>query len=279
MALVDTIIGKSNQVQKLRKVVSQLAGSAKNVVIVGEAGVGKTSTALIIGGSGSSVLLDASRMSEVDLVNGLCSVASGTVILEGVEDCGYRTQDEVVRVLAGGSRKIRVITTLSKPIEELVGSRKLQQSLGMILGGFEAVTIPPLRSRPEDIPHLIKHFASGLVVDINTIDTLVKLPWQQNIRQLKALIDTCVTSSSEGRFVLPEEMIDERTEVAKMVGELMENAKPQLDKSLDAIEGTIIRRVMDRFGQDEAQAARFLGMTQTVLGQKLKLIAVSRITS
>jgi DNA-binding NtrC family response regulator len=59
----------------------------------------------------------------------------------------------------------------------------------------------------------------------------------------------------------------------------MGNAKPQLDKSLDAIEGTIIRRVLDRFGQDEKRAAEFLGMTQQVFGQKMKQIELSRVSS
>jgi DNA-binding NtrC family response regulator len=279
MALVDKIIGKSSQVQRLRQVVAQLAASAKNVTIIGESGVGKTSVAMIIAGAGQSILLHASRMSDAEFIHALASFTHGTLILEGLEDSSYRIQDDVIRVLAGKTQGVRCITTLTRPIHDLIGARKLQQTLGSILGGYEEVTIAPLRSRPEDIPHLVKHFAHGLIVDINTIDTLVKLPWQQNIRQLKSVVEECIATSIDGRFVLPEEMIDERTEVAKMVGELMGNAKPQLDKSLDAIEGTIIRRVLDRFGQDEKRAAEFLGMTQQVFGQKMKQIELSRVSS
>ncbi|MBF8293732.1 MAG: two component, sigma54 specific, transcriptional regulator, Fis family [Bacteroidetes bacterium] len=161
--------------------------------------------------------------------------------------------------------------------KEFLAQRKLAENLCARINSFEKVEIRPLRERREDIPALVKHFAHGLVIDINTLDTLVNLPWQGNVRQLKSVVERCIASATDGKFVLPEELVDERTEVVRMVSGLMESKKPILDKSLDAIENTIIRRTLERFGFNESKAAQFLGMTEQVFGQKLKRLATVKV--
>ncbi|MEK9138597.1 MAG: sigma 54-interacting transcriptional regulator [Bacteroidota bacterium] len=273
------IVGKSKHVEKLRKRIAQLASSRKDVLIYGEAGVGKTTVASSIVNDDDTLSLCLAQMDEPALEYSLSGVASGTVLFEELESASFRNQDRVAKFVSGRPKSVRVLVTLRASVEELLAQGKLSDDLYTCISKLEEVEICPLRERPEDIPLLVKHFASGLIIDINTLDFLVKQPWHENVRQLKTVIDRCVSSAVDGNFVLPEELIDERTEVVKMISELMENQKPALQKSLDIMEGTIIQRTLERFGFNESRAAQFLGMTEQVFGQKVKALAIAKVNS
>jgi DNA-binding NtrC family response regulator len=170
----------------------------------------------------------------------------------------------------------------------LVEKRKLLEELKNRIAEFERVDVPPLRQHPEDIPLLVKHFSAeickqlgipNLVVDINAIDILVKQPWKENIRELKAVVDKCVLFSNEGRFMLPPELVDEKTEVVKMINNIVAGQEFVLDKSLDMIEKGIIERALDRFGFNQTKAAQFLGMTEQTFRYKLKRLGIASARS
>jgi DNA-binding NtrC family response regulator len=271
------IIGKSKHVEQLRKLIAKLAANKKDALIVGEAGVGKTAVALSIVASERTIACDLTNVNDDSVLEGLLSEATdGTVLIEELEHASFRAQELIAGFLASRPKGVRVIVTTRCSLEELVIQQKMVDSLHSLLSRFEEVGILPLRERPEDIPLFVKHFAHGLAIDINNLEILVKSPWEENVRQLKSVVDRCISSAKDGKFELPEEFVDERTEVAKMVGELMESHKPMLDKSLDLIEGTIISRTLERFGFNDAKAAQFLGMTEQVFGQKVKKLALLR---
>jgi DNA-binding NtrC family response regulator len=179
---------------------------------------------------------------------------------------------------------IRLIVTLKDDPGRLVERRKLLEELAAKITEFEHVEVPPLRDRPDDIPLLIKHFSGEickelgigeLVIDINAIDVLVRQPWKENIRELKAVVDKCVLFSNEGRFMLPPELVDEKTEVVKMINNIMAGQEFILDKSLDVIEKGIIERSLEKFGFNQSKAAQFLGMTEQTFRYKLKRLGIA----
>ncbi len=103
---------------------------------------------------------------------------------------------------------------------------------------------------------------------------LVRHPWKENIRELKAVIDKSILFSSGGKFVLPPELTDEKTEVVKMINNVISGQEFVLDNSLDVIEKGIIERALERFGFNQSRAALFLGMTEQTLRYKLKRLAI-----
>jgi DNA-binding NtrC family response regulator len=315
------IVGKSRAVDQLIKQVAKLAKSRKDVVIVGEAGVGKGAIAKNIYLQSMTDPNDQPFMSinlsvlddrELEAVlfgfdrgveglpytskRGLFEQANGgTVLIEEIEEASFRNQMKILtfinerrtRRIGGDTNEpvdIRLIVTLKADPAELVEKRKLLEDLyGKILE-FEKVEIPPLRQRPEDVPILVKHFASDickelgigdLVIDINAIDVLVRQPWRENIRELKAVVDKCVLFSNEGRFMLPPELVDEKTEVVKMINNIMAGQEFVLDRSLDVIEKGIIERSLDKFGFNQSKAAQFLGMTEQTFRYKLKRLGIA----
>jgi DNA-binding NtrC family response regulator len=219
----------------------------------------------------------------------------GTVLIEELEEASFRNQLKILnfinerktrRIGSNNNEQvdIRLIVTLKAKPADLVDKRKLLNELAARIQEFEAVEIPPLRERPEDIPLLVKHFSSDLckelglpelIIDINAIDVLVRQPWRENIRELKAVVDKCVLFSNEGRFNLPPELVDEKTEVVKMINNIMAGQEFVLDKSLDIIERGIIERSLEKFGFNQSKAATFLGMTEQTFRYKLKRLGIA----
>jgi len=324
-ALEYPIVGKSKAVDQLLKQISKLAKTRRDVVIIGEAGIGKGAVAknIYIQGKGPngekpfmSINLSVIDDRELEAVlfgydrgveglpytskRGLFEQANGgTVLIEEVEEASFRNQMKILNFInerktrrIGGEANepvdIRLIVTLKEDPARLVEKRKLLEDLyGKILE-FEKVEIPPLRHRPEDIPLLVKQFSNeickelgiaDLVIDINAIDVLVRQPWRENVRELKAVVDKCVLFSNEGRFVLPPELVDEKTEVVKMINNIMAGQEFVLDKSLDVIEKGIIERSLDRFGFNQSRAAAFLGMTEQTFRYKLKRLGIASARS
>lgn len=215
----------------------------------------------------------------------------GTIVFEDLEDASFRNQRKVLTFMAerknpadGVSTDLRVIVTLKDTPDALAQGNKLMEEVAQHLRGFEEVVIPPLRERQEDIPLLVKHFTTEictelqvpeLVIDINAVDVLVRQPWRENIRELKSVIDKCVLFSREGHFILPPELVDEKSEVAKMLANIMGGQEFVLDQSLDVIEKGIIERSLDKFGFNQSRAAQFLGMTEQTFRYKLKRLGIA----
>jgi DNA-binding NtrC family response regulator len=227
---------------------------------------------------------------------GLFEIANGgTVLVEEIEEAGLRNQMKILNFInerktrrIGGDApepvNIRLLMTLKADPAELLEKRKLLEDLYAKLLEFEKIEIPPLRERPEDVPLLVQHFSheicrelglADLVIDINAIEVLVRQTWRENIRELKAVVDKSVLFSHEGRFVLPPELVDEKTEVVKMINNIMAGQEFVLDKSLDVIEKGIIERSLERFGFNQSKAAQFLGMTEQTFRYKLKRLGIA----
>jgi DNA-binding NtrC family response regulator len=319
------IVGKSKAVDQLIKQISSLAKGRRDVLVVGEAGVGKGAIAknIYIGGTGGradepfmSINLSVLDDRELEAVlfgfdrgveglpytskRGLFEQANGgTVLIEELEEASFRNQMKILTFMnerktrrIGGDAKetveIRLLVTLKEDPVDLVEKRKLLPELHSRITEFDKVEVPPLRQRPEDVPVLVKHFTkeickelgvADLVIDINAIDVLVRQPWRENVRELKAVVDKCVLFSDQGKFMLPPELVDEKTEVVKMINNIMAGQEFVLDRSLDVIEKGIIERALDKFGFNQSKAAQFLGMTEQTFRYKLKRLGIASARS
>lgn len=315
------IVGKSKSVEGLRRQIAKLAKTRKDVIIVGEAGVGKGAVAKNmylqsrtedINPPFMSINLSVLDDRELEAIifgfdrgveglpytskRGLFEQANGgTVVIEEIEEASFRNQMKILNFInerktrrIGGETNepvdIRLVLTMKEDPAALAEKRKLLEELYARVLEFDKIEVPPLRQRPEDIPLLVKHFAheickelgvGDLVIDINAIDVLVRQQWRENIRELKAVVDKCVLFSTDGRFMLPPELVDEKTEVVKMINNIMAGQEFVLDRSLDVIEKGIIERALDRFGFNQSKAAGFLGMTEQTFRYKLKRLGIA----
>jgi DNA-binding NtrC family response regulator len=311
-----SIVGKSKTVQHLIKQIKRLGKVNEDVLIIGEAGVGK-------GAIGRNIHAEQSRRDESTTLTSLNlaviddkelgsilfgfeqgasgyqrsshkglieSSTSGTLLVEEIEGASLRNQMKILKfikerkdVAKNADTDFRLIITAKSNPQELRENNKLLEELADELSKFEPVEVPPLREHPEDIPLLVEHFTQeacrelGIeepIIDINAIDVLVRQRWKENIRELKSVIDRSVLFSTGGMFTLPPELTDEKTEVVKMINNILTGQEFEINKSLDIIERGIVERALERFGFNQSKAAQFLGMTEQTLRYRLKRLGL-----
>ena len=145
---------------------------------------------------------------------GLLEVAEGgTLLLDEIGDMPPEFQGKIFRFLQdrmitplGSTTFRRVDVRVLAATSRLGGgnsSHPLRSDLVARLGA-EAIRIPPLRERPEDIGPLAAHFATGGVrgIDAAAFRALALYNWPLNIRELEKAIKHAVALAPDGRICL-----------------------------------------------------------------------------
>ena len=128
----------------------------------------------------------------------------GTILLDEIGDLSPNAQTKLLRVLqehciqrVGSTESVpidaRVVAATHRPLEAAIKSGTFREDLFYRLNGF-TIWIPPLRSRLDDIPDLVRHFIDhyglefgfGTVsIDEDAIHFLKEQCWPGNVRQLE----------------------------------------------------------------------------------------------
>lgn len=158
---------------------------------------------------------DARRRKE-----GLIEKASGgTLFLDEVSELPLAAQVKLLRALqegaveAVGGRKpvkvdVRIISATNRKLLDRVKGGQFREDLFYRLHVLP-LTIPPLRMRREDIPHLLRHFLARFCAEENRPITgisgeamalLSQLEWPGNIRQLENAVYRAVVMSDSDQL-------------------------------------------------------------------------------
>ncbi len=190
------IVGQSDAMQKVYKLIGQLAATDATALITGESGTGKELVARAIyhhskrseqtflaincaaipenlleselfgHEKGSFTGAAAQRIGKFEQCN------HGTIFLDEIGDMSSAAQTRMLRVLqsgtferVGGNQSIkvdvRVISATNKPLEQAVAAREFREDLFYRLNVVR-LHLPPLRERREDIPMLANYFVKKL---------------------------------------------------------------------------------------------------------------------
>ncbi len=187
-----SIIGISEQMQKIYKTIEEIAETDVNVLITGETGTGKELLARTIHqlsrrNSRPFVTVDCSSLTETLLQSelfghkkgsftgaiadkkGMCEEANGgTLFLDEIGDAPASIQAGLLRVTDLGeirrvgeteSKKVdvRIISATNRDIEEAAMLREFREDLLYRLNQIN-IAIPPLRERKIDIPLLLENY-------------------------------------------------------------------------------------------------------------------------
>mgnify|MGYP001599890886 CR=1 FL=1 len=98
---------------------------------------------------------------------------------------------------------VRILAATNTDIEELIAARAFRKDLYYRLNVIK-IEVPPLRTRKEDIPQLVKHFVEiyarenakeveGVSEDV--LEILDAHAWPGNVRELENLIERAVVLS------------------------------------------------------------------------------------
>lgn len=186
------IVGKSERVQKVLDLITQVAPSRATVLIAGESGTGKELVAKTIHATSTRAdrpfvpvntgampvdLLESTLFghvkgaftSAVAMKRGLFEVADqGTIFFDEIGTVGVETQAKLLRVIQerefmrlGGTETIkvdvRILAATNTDLRRLVQENKFREDLYYRLNVI-TIPLPPLRERKEDIPSLTEHF-------------------------------------------------------------------------------------------------------------------------
>src|SRR5580698_298270 len=186
------IVGRSEPMQKVFKLIGQLASSSATALITGESGTGKELVARAIYHHSERsekpfLAINCAAIPEQLLESELFGhergaftgaatqrigrfeqCHQGTIFLDEIGDMTPATQTKILRVLQSGTFErvggnepirvdVRVIAATNKPLEKAVAAREFREDLFYRLNVVR-VHIPPLRDRRDDIPLLVNYF-------------------------------------------------------------------------------------------------------------------------
>jgi DNA-binding NtrC family response regulator len=237
------IITRSESMTGVLRIAQRAAASTIPVLLEGESGVGKELFARAIHGSGErkskpfvavncgaipdnlveSILFGHEKgafTGATDRHTGKFVEASGgTLFLDEVSELPLAAQVKLLRALQEGSveavggRKpvkvdVRIISATNRKLLERVKDGQFREDLFYRLHVLP-LTIPPLRMRREDIPHLLRHFLARFCAEENrhisgisgeAMAHLSQLEWPGNIRQLENAVYRAVVMSDHDQL-------------------------------------------------------------------------------
>jgi len=306
------VIGKSQAIIYAIQKARQVAGTQATVLLEGETGVGKELFADLIQQTslrntlpfvkvncsalpteliedelfghekGAFTGAVQSRKGRFEIANG------GTIFLDELGELPLSLQPKLLRVLQNGEFEriggqqtlkvnVRVIAATNRDLVKEVREGRFRDDLFYRLNVFP-ITIPPLRSRKEDIPMLVqfyidkeskkhgKHFQN---ISKSDIHHLQEYSWPGNIRELKNVIERAVISSENNTLKIG------------VPGKGGEDPKIQTNNtsSLELIEKEHILKVLTDSNwriNGEHGAADILAMHPSTLRSRMKKLNISR---
>ncbi len=191
-AMHPTILGQSDAIRDLCRMIELLAETDTTVLVMGETGTGKELVAQAIHrqsarAAGPFLAVNCGALTESLLESELFGhekgaftgaisrrrgkfelAHGGTLFLDEVGEVTPAMQVKLLRVLqereihrVGGERPVpvdvRIVAATNQPLERLVADGRFRQDLYYRLK-VVPVTVPPLRERREDLPILADHF-------------------------------------------------------------------------------------------------------------------------
>ena len=302
----EVIIGKSDQMRKIFKMIGLLSQNRAPVLIQGQTGTGKELTARVIHRNclfnkepfitfDCSAVVDSLLESELfghekgaftgatHLKEGKIELASnGTLFLDEVGELplavqskflGFLQRQEYMRV--GGNQafrsRCRIIAATNRNLASMVQRGMFRQDLFFRLKVVN-ITIPPLAERLSDVPDLVNHF-------------LQKINWEQGtdiVNLQKGVLDRLKAHTWPGNVrelenVLVEAVVRARGKVIMLddIEDIFASSLPVVEEgfgaySLPRMEKEHIQNTLDLLKWNRSETARVLGISLPTLRSKIK---------
>ena len=323
----DSLVGRSQSMQNIYKEIGRVADKPVSVLIRGETGTGKELIARAIyqhsdRSNAPFIAINCAAIPETLLESELFGhergaftgadvkrigrfeqADHGTIFLDEIGDMTLGTQAKLLRVLQektlqrlGGKETIsvdvRVVAATHRDLETAIRDKQFREDLYYRLN-VVAITLPPVRSRREDIPDLVRYFLAkhgpnlgntSPSIHAEAVDFLQSQSWPGNVRELenvmrKALLtaqgytinldhvraalnrDNKETRSTTGFF---GEYIDELLAAARR-----EELTGIHARVLETAERELFARAIQQARGNQAKAARWLGISRITMKAKL----------
>lgn len=336
------LASRSQAMDHVLRSARKAAASTIPVLVEGESGVGKEVIARAIHGSGERsskpfVAVNCGAIPD-NLVESILfghekgaftgaterhagkfvEASGGTLFLDEVGELPLTAQVKLLRALqegaveaVGGRRPVkvdvRIISATNRQLLDLVKAGHFREDLFYRLHVLP-LTVPPLRARREDIPHLLRHFLARFCAEESrpitsisgeAMSVLTRLDWPGNIRQLENAVYRAVVMSEGDQLGLadfpsataPAAPMPSHTAVPLMVEPLYHTTAPTMVpdaapllaaagslgmltsdndvRPLEDMEAEIIRFAIAHYRGQMSEVARRLKIGRSTLYRKL----------
>jgi two-component system, NtrC family, response regulator AtoC len=302
----DNLIGQSESMLALKKLISQVAPENATVLITGETGTGKEliakaiheastrKNALFVAVNCAAIpgeMLESElfghekgaftgavkeRIGKFELADG------GTLFLDEITEMPIHLQAKLLRALQEGTIEklgsnkqvnldIRVIAATNIDPLQAVKSGKMREDLYYRLNVFQLLA-PRLRQRGSDIVLLAQHFAAKKRCALNdeAKQTLLNYAWPGNVRELENVLERASILASDGT-ITPQHLPHDMTGVVEPTGhETFQQSGFSIPKATEQIERKLIAEAITHCQGNKAKAAKLLEISERSLWYKLE---------
>ena len=216
---------------------------------------------------------------------------NGSIFFDEINQLSMMLQPKLLRALqereierVGGKNSIqvdvRIIAATNIPLEVLVEKNIIRNDLFYRLNVIK-IKIPPLRERLEDIQLIIQGLINKLNIELGSkitginpkvIEIFNKYSWPGNIRELQNAIERAMNIAWIGQ--LEPKHFNETIFQNKLSDETIRTSEESDDLSLKSKKNIMIKETvieaLNKSNGNKSQAAKLLGISRTVLYEKLK---------
>lgn len=301
----SSVLGVSPQMVAIEKTLRRMGSLSAPVLLTGDTGVGKEVCARYLHGlrspkPGPFIAVNCAAIPK-DLMEselfghekGAFTGASsrhhgyaerardGTLFLDEIGELDLKLQAKLLRLLEdrafhrlGGEASVafagRLVCATNADLHERVKAGTFREDLLYRINVL-AISIPPLRERPDDIEWLAERFLDALAgeagveltgISGNAMEELRAHAWPGNVRELRNRIERAV-GLAPGPWILSGDLFPER-------GRASETKLGSLEAARDEAEKREILRALRHSGGAVIEAAHALSISRTTMWEKMR---------
>ena len=314
---LNRVVAESAAMRAVLDLVARISGSnATTILLQGESGTGKDLIAKSVHYTGhraekpfmavncaslpehllESELFGHERGAYTDAKGtkkGLFELADGgTIFLDEIAEMRFDLQAKLLRVIeeksfrrVGGVKDIqvdvRIVAASNKDLEEERKAGRFRDDLYYRLK-VVPILLPPLRSRPDDIVPLARHYIEQFNRDFGkkvvglspkAEQALLRYSWPGNVRELKNVLERAVllqSGTAVGEADLPPEILG--APATAPAGEVAPGGIliPPGGLSLERLEDDLVRQALERTRGNQTRASQLLGISRDSLRYRMK---------
>lgn len=304
-----SMVGYSPAMQRVYKLIGQVASSQATVLVRGETGTGKELVVNAIHQNsprsrGPLLKVNCAAIPEALLeaelfghekgafTNALYrrlgrfeEAHGGTLFLDEVAELAPSLQAKLLRAIQeraierlGSSASIpvdiRLVTATSKNLEQAVSKGEFREDLYYRLN-VVSIHLPPLRERKQDIPALVHHFLQrsepAVRITPEALSILCEHHWPGNVRELENAISRALVLARGGLIDKHDILLlNERTESSPSHWTDLVPLKVGWKENLEVLERRLVERALATAAGNKSKAADILGIHRRLLYEKLR---------
>ncbi|MBD3382541.1 MAG: response regulator [candidate division Zixibacteria bacterium] len=305
------MVGHSRVMTDLYKLIQKASKSDKNVIILGETGTGKELVARAIHENSERAkneygvincnhrppdlvepdlfgLEDGAFTDAVKRIGLFEKANRGTIFLDDICDMNINTQGKLLRVLQEGTfcrlgstetrmTDVRVLCASNRSLDQMMLEKTFRQDLYFRLKGI-TILVPPLRKRPEDIPHLVRYFSEihcrkhrkpFKIFDDPAIDAMIDFDWPGNVRQLRNAVESLI-DLTESDIIMADDVIDE----IQHTPDISYDESSSLNEMIDDFTRRTILKALKRTKGNRRKAAEMLQTDPSNMAKLMKRLGM-----